>query len=547
MLTSIDIKNFILIESLHLSLGHKMSVLTGETGAGKSILLDAVAFALGAKADAKIIQTKAEQATVALSFNLKPDHPARAILAEHEIPADTELDFRRTISRDGKGKIFINDIPVSAQVAAAIGETLVEIHGQFDNQALLNAAKHLEILDKYAGNAKLLEKTAAAYAKLSAAEGELETMRADFAKARADEDYLRYNFDELQTLAPIRAGEESELDSTRRNLMQNEKASAAISDALSKLGHSPDKPLADAAAQLARVKDNAKIKSIIENLEAAETLINDAHAALEKLAPANDTRTLEETEARLFKLRELARKHRTTPDELPALLKNMKDTLANISNSDETLKKKEAEVEKLRAAFTRIAEDLSAARKKSALDLSAKVMAELAPLKLAAATFTVDISPAKPSARGIDSAAFTGATNFGGKPAPLAKIASGGEMSRFMLALKVVLLVSSYPITMIFDEVDTGISGATSNAVGERLSKLGTKMQTLVITHSPQVASFGDSHFKVIKTADTENKKTITEVMHLDAKTRVREIARIISNEKITAEALAAAEKLLKH
>ncbi|MDR1008632.1 MAG: DNA repair protein RecN [Rickettsiales bacterium] len=551
MISSLVIKNFILIEGLNLSFGHKTTVLTGETGAGKSILLDAVSFVLGAKADASLVMKGAEAASVAATFEVGAGHPALGVLAENGFAAENgEIIVRRVLGADGKGKAFVNDAPVSLGVLKSLGEHLVEIHGQFDNQSLLNPATHLAILDEYGGNRALVSRVRAAFSAWRELEKEAARLEDEFAAAKRDEDYLRYNHDELKSVAPV-AGEEAELDLKRRSLMSSEKAATAVSDACGKLmryGGVPEGFINDAIAQLARVSDLPGVKEAAAQLEVASAALGDAFERLSQMsAGGGGTATLEAVEERLFKIRELARKHRCQPDELAALLQTMAVRLESIDNSDEVLKVKRAEAEAAKASYMKVAGELSVARRAQAAELSARVMAELPPLKLEKATVEVRVSEAAASASGVDSAVFVGAANYGQEPGPLHKTASGGELARLVLAIKVVLLSSAPSLTMIFDEVDTGISGATAAAVGERLALLGSKMQTLVVTHSPQVASFGDHHLKVSKSFSEEKGRTITEVAQLDERCRVLEIARIISGDKITDEAVMAAEKLLKH
>ncbi len=561
MLTNLVIKNFILIESLELSFGHKLTVLTGETGAGKSILLDAVSFALGARSDTSMIKNGSDSMSVIASFDVLKTHPSIKLLLENEIISQSEVGesfeiiLRRTLNKDGKNKAYINDIPVSLSILKLIGDTLIEIHGQFDNQSLLNPATHLGILDNFAHDYNLKEECKLAYQKWQKSKKELAEIEANFAKAKEDEDYLKHNLSELEALNPQK-GEEEELNNKRHILMNSEKIITSIKDAfeyLSKYGDEPEKFVSNACYALERIPDDAKnenIKVIVSELDNVVSNISDAYERLGQILSENDgdTSTLEKTEERLFSIRELSRKHKVSPDELPEFMANLKHTVDNINNSDEVLKEKRQQTEKAKEDYLVIANKLSDVRSEYGKMLSNKVMMELPPLKLEKATFEVVVSREtdenKYSANGIDNVCFMGSTNFGATKNYIHKIASGGELARFTLAIKVVISDASVISSMIFDEVDTGISGATASAVGERLARLSKSIQILVVTHSPQVASFGNHHFKVSKYFDEDKNATITSVEQLSEPQRVNEIARIISGDKITPEAVSAAEKL---
>lgn len=564
MLTNLFIKNFILIEELQLSFGHKLTVLTGETGAGKSILLDAMSFALGARSDTSQIRLGADSSMVIASFDISPTHPAIALMLEHDIieksaiSQNTEVILRRTLNRDGKNKAFINDIPVSLSTLKLIGDTLIEIHGQFDNQSLLNPATHLGILDNFAHLAPQIEKCKSAYINWHELRQSRIKAEEEFAKAKEDEEYLTHNLKELTDLSP-KVGEEEELNSRRHLLMNSEKIITSIKDAfsyLSQYGDEPEKFITQSSSALARIPDDAKnesITTIISELDSAASSLSDAYERLDQILNAdgaNDTQTLEATEERLFTIRALARKHKVTPDELPAVTEHLQTLVANINNSDEVLNKKRADEQSAKLEYLNIAHTLSDLRKSAGVELGNRVMLELPPLKLERATFKVNITTAtdddeqKFTPHGIDSVCFMGSTNSGSKKGLIHKIASGGELARYTLAIKVVISDAATISSMVFDEVDTGISGATASAVGERLAKLSRTIQTLVITHSPQVASFGNYHFRVSKTYDESRGLTITSVDQLSEPERITEIARIISGDKITPEALSAAGKL---
>ncbi len=561
MLTNLVIKNFILIENLELSFGHKLTVLTGETGAGKSILLDAVSFALGARSDTSMIKNGCDSMSVIASFDVAKTHPSIKVLIEHDIVSESEVSdnfeiiLRRTLNKDGKNKAFINDIPVSLSILKMVGDTLIEIHGQFDNQSLLNPATHINILDSFARDEDVKEECRIAYQNWQKKKKELKEIEESFAKAKEDEEYLKHNLSELETLNPQK-GEEEELNKKRHILMNSEKIITSIKDAfeyLSKYGDEPEKFIANANYALERIPDDAKnenINSIVSELENATSNLSDAYEKLKQILSENDgdTSTLETTEERLFTIRELARKHKVTPDELPEFMLNLKKIVDNINNSDEVLNEKRKEELDAKQSYLDVANKLSDIRSEYGKMLSARVMTELPPLKLEKATFEVVVNKEtdenKFSSNGIDTVCFMGSTNFGTTKNYIHKIASGGELARFTLAIKVVISDASIISSMIFDEVDTGISGATAAAVGERLARLSKSIQILVVTHSPQVASFGNHHFKVSKYFDADKNTTVTSVEQLSEPQRVNEIARIISGDKITPEAISAAEKL---
>jgi len=550
MLDAISIGNFILIEKLDMELGAGLTVMTGETGAGKSILLDAVAFAVGAKGGSELVMNGRDTASVALTFSLPKDSPVRALLKENGIGGDG-LVIRRTMTALGKGRIFMNDVPVSVATAKEVGEELIEIHGQFDNRSILNPATHLGMLDSFGGLGAEALAVREAWRKFSEARSAREKAAAELEQAKKDEDYIRYNLEELGKLSP-KKGEEEELDAARRNAMSGEKISTAIGDASAKLyagGSAPEKFLTDCANVLSRLPEGAKsekISAIISNLEQAAALSADAGAALEQLAGASplDSRDIDKIEERLFKIRELARKHRVQPDELPAIAAHMAEVLKNLNNTDAALRSLIKAEDEAHEKYLSLAKVLSKKRAASANKLSAAVMAELPPLKLAKASFEVRLEPAEEGASGMDKAQFVGSTNVGSKSGLIHKIASGGELARFTLAIKAVISGGNEIGTMIFDEVDSGISGATASAVGDRLARLGAAVQTLVITHSPQVAAKGGAHFRVNKTYDEAAKLTFTTLAKLNSEERINEVARIISGDKITKEAVAAARQL---
>lgn len=546
MLASLSIRDVVLIDRLELEGAGNLSALTGETGAGKSILLDALGLALGGRAEAGLVRRGAEQASVTACFDVPKNHPARALLKEKDLPAADTLILRRTLSKDGRSKAFINDAPVSVQLLKETGALLVEIHGQFETQGLLDPATHRGLLDDYAGLTAETAKVGAAWQTWRGALARLEQAREEAKTAGAQEDYLRHSVAELEKLAP-QAGEEETLAAKRSLLLNREKMSSAL----------------EQAAQIIDGEDGlqsllGRVQTLLARLDAAslnETLAR-VHAEISELSYQVDSlrdgrgaENLAEIEDRYFALRESAKKHRCTSDDLPKLLEELAARLRLITHQDDALAALEKAVAEAKELYIRIAEKLSAARGKAALKMAKAVNAELPDLKLGSATFSVAVERAAQEAgwgpEGIDKVQFVTATNAGAAAGPLHKIASGGELSRFTLALKLILAETGSVPTLIFDEVDSGIGGATADAVGERLARLAEKYQVLVVTHSPQVAARAAHHWIVAK---SEQKGTvITRVTPLRAlQEREEEIARMISGAKVTAEARAAAAKLLE-
>ncbi len=549
MLTRLYISNIVLIEKLNLEFGGGLNVLTGETGAGKSILLDALSLALGARSDAGLVRHGCDTATVIAEFD-ETNSELRNILDENGIDFDGSLILRRTLSSDGKSRAWVNDVPVSIKTLKQIGDTLVEIHGQFANHALLNPIMHRGALDTFGktNNTKyneLLEKVRVNYNKYHAAEKRLHDLEQMLEKSASEREFLEHNVRELETLN-VKLGEEDELAAKRTIMMNAEKDAAILSEAIAALnsrGESIDSQIFSVAHILQRIKTepNPYSKQIDALYDAAQ-IISDV---TEQLSPTDvDVENLDAIEERLFAIRAAARKHRVSADELPAKLEQMSAELNAIENSDSELKKVSAELQQLKSAFDSSATELNAERKAVAKELRSRILKELPDLKLGGADFMVDITPTSPSIAGCDDVVFMIKTNPGMPFAPLHRAASGGELARFMLALRVVLANNDGAYTFVFDEIDTGISGATASAVGQRLNRLAETAQTLVITHSAQVAGFADKHFKISKT--TQNESTTTNVVEINGDDRINEIARIISGTQITPESLATAKTLIK-
>ena len=549
MLIDLSISNIVLIKKLNLQFGDGLNIMTGETGAGKSILLDALSLALGARSDIGLIRSGCDMATVTAEFDFVNDN-VKTILDENGIDYNDGLILRRTLSRDGKSRAWINDVPVSIKTLKQIGDELVEIHGQFESHSLLDATTHLSSLDEYAvlNNSNfvvVLRDTKNAYSDLYNAQKRFKELTEILEKSETEREFLEHNVSELRKLNP-QIGEEDELANARAKMMDAEKNAGILTDAIEVLknnGNSLDEQICSVAHILERIKtDPNPYSEHIDKLYDAAAIVAEIG---EQIHPENtNVEDIDSVEERLFALRAAARKHRCTVDELPNKLSQMETELNAIDNSDAELKRYKADVSRFTAVFNEHAKALSDLRKVAADNLRKQILIELPDLKLGSADFMVDIQSSEPSQNGTDGVVFMIKTNPGTPFAPLNKIASGGELSRFMLALRVALNNPNNKKTIVFDELDTGISGATASAVGERLNKLARNEQLLVITHSAQVAGFADKHFKISK--HCENDKTITTVDELIGEDRINEIARIISGAKITAESIATAKTLIK-
>lgn len=550
MLTNLIVSNIVLIEKLNLEFGAGLNILTGETGAGKSILLDALALALGARSDTGLVRHGCNNASVSAEFNAI-NKDIQQILDENGIEYDDNLILRRTLSNDGKSRAWINDIPVSIKTLKQVGDNLVEIHGQFANHALLNPATHRDTLDAFgvaniAGYSDLLAQVATTYSEFHAADKRIRELKQLLEQSAAERDFLAHNVDELNALN-VRVGEENELAAQRTAMMNAEKDAAILSDAadaLARGGEPLDAQIFSAAHILQRIKTEPN--PYAEQIDALYNAAQTVSQVMDCLIPKEiDTTTLDAVEERLFAIRAAARKHRVSADELPAKLEQMSEQLSAIEHSDNTLRHAQAEYDDKYAKFVSASNALTHARIDAANILRTQILSELPDLKLGNADFKVECTVAAPSAHGCDDIVFMIKTNPGMPFAPLHRAASGGELARFMLALRVVLATNDAAHTFIFDEIDTGISGATASAVGQRLDRLAKSSQALVITHSAQVAGFADKHFKISK--HSENNKTITNVTEITDDARINEIARIISGAEITPESVATARTLIKN
>lgn len=552
MLSELTINNVVLIDKLDLEFKSGLSVLTGETGAGKSILLDSLGLVLGNRAEVSQIRQGTEKLSVMAVFEGEgKKEEVSAFLKEYEIETDGELVIKRTLDKNGKGKIFINDQLISAKLLKEIGKFLVEIHGQYDNQGLLNPANHKSILDAY-GNYKDLKQTVKrCWQEYKQAEKARQEAEANIAQAKEDEDNLRHWVEELERIGTY-SGEEEELSQKRLELMNAEKLIDNLKAAYSSLNGNFDIVSALRQAQTAMEKANqivaGKYDAIVEILEQSRINAEEAQNEIEE-ATNNinlNQNELDKIEERIYALRSIARKHQVSVEELPEVLEKFKQRLNNLEMGEDGLQNLRQKEEQARLSYKEQAKELSSQRKATALVLDGKVMAELAPLKMEKAKFITQIEEQKPeewSEDGIDKIQFTVSTNPNSPQGPLNKIASGGELARFMLALKVNLAQTSNVSTMIFDEVDAGVGGATAKAVGERLARLAKDVQVLVVTHSPQVAASGNHHYKVEK--NTQQNVTTTQVRELNGIERQEEIARMLAGETVTQEARAAAKVLL--
>ena len=548
MLRGLDIRDMLIIDHLSLEFSSGLNVLTGETGAGKSILLDSLGFVLGWRGRADLVRSGQDQGEVSAWFDLGPSHPARAVLQEAGIPIEDELILRRVNTRDGRKTAWINDRRVSGEVLRAVSEHLVELHGQHDDRGLLDPKGHRDLLDTFGGHDDMLTTVSAAYRALRAAEKDLRTAESAQEELRAEEEFLRHAVDEFQELAP-EVGEEAELDSCRRLMQVAEKIRADIAHAAQALGREgAEGMMSDAMRWLDGAADAAegRLEEPLAALSRAMVELDDAAQGVEACLDALEfnPHDLELAEERLFAIRALARKHTVAPDELPTLAQDLIAKLDLLDMGAGGLKELNAAVAAAQAAYDEAAGVLSRARKSAAQALDLAMGAELAPLKMERAVFTTQVKDADPSATGVDQLDFVVATNPGAPAGPLAKIASGGELSRFLLALKVCLSRAGAQNTMIFDEIDRGVGGATADAVGRRLSRLAQDAQVLVVTHSPQVAALGDRHFQVAKQQSAD--MTLSRVDLLSDTARVNEIARMISGDTITTEARAAARTLIE-
>lgn len=553
MLSRLSIRDIVLIDRLDIDFAEGLAVLTGETGAGKSILLDAFALALGARGDVTLVRQGVEQGQVIAAFDLPREHPARALLKANDIAADDELILRRMQFGDGRTRAFINDQPVSVQVLRSLGALLVEIHGQHDDRALVDAATHRRLLDAFG----TLEKDAAEVENLwemrRTAQEAADAHRAEVERAKREGEWLRHSVDELDKLAP-QPSEETALADRRAMMMQAEKVSEDLREAFEVLGgaNSTIPALSSSVRRLERRATQAPqlVEPAVKSLDVALTALEEARTHLETaLRMADfDPQELERIEERLFALRAAARKFNVPVDELAALSKKYAADLLLIDAGEEQLKALDAAALAAQENYQKAALALSASRKKAVAKLDKAVNAELPPLKLERAEFSTEMTsdPAMAGPNGIDRVEFWVRTNPGTRPGPMMKVASGGELARFLLALKVVLADRGSAPTLVFDEIDTGVGGAVADAIGVRLARLAGGVQVLAVTHAPQVAARANRHYVISKDALEQGKRVATRVAEVAEERRREEIARMLAGAEITNEARAAAERLIK-
>ena len=557
MLLSLSIRDVVLIERLDLQFGAGLTTLTGETGAGKSILLDSLGLAIGARADTGLIRSGAEQAVVVASFSAGTGHPAHALLAEQGLDSGGDVLVRRIVGRDGRSRALVNDQPVSVGFLKKLAALLIEVQGQHEQVGLADPANHLALLDAFGVETGVRAETATTYKAWKTCAVKLAEAEKRIEDAAREEEFLRHAADELAKLNPV-AGEEEALAAERVRLQAGERRAEAIAAAVSELrpkdrrSSAPSTALRGAARALSRISVPAgqvnPAGPAMAAIERAEVALSEAEDLLERLAAGeeDDPRALEATEERLFALRAAARKHGVAVAGLPGFLGDLRARLRALDSGVADIAALKAESARLRAAYVAAAAALSELRDDAAGKLEAAIALELPPLKLDRARFVVErtlLAEPQWGARGADAVRFLIATNPGEAPGALDKIASGGELSRLMLAMKVVLAGGGPVGTLIFDEVDSGIGGATAAAVGERLARVAQDVQVLVVTHSPQVAARGAAQLRVAKRVADE--RAVTEVEPLDGAERREEIARMLAGEFITDAARQAAESLL--
>lgn len=552
MLVQLSIRDIVLIEQLDIEFSGGLSVLTGETGAGKSILLDSLALALGGRGEGGLVRNTVDEGSVTAVFELRDGHPVHRLLDENGISTDDGLILRRLQKKDGKTRAFINDAPVSVGLMKQVGSQLVEIHGQHDDRAMLDASTHRGLLDAHGGLEGEVTLTSNAWRAWKAAEKKLHTLQAEVEEAQREADYLRSSSEELKLLAP-EAGEESKLADQRQKMMKVEQVATDLAEANETLSGnaSPVTTISNLARRLERKRQQAP-ELIDETLEFLDSALNALYAAQNSLETAFhqthfDPQELEQSEERLFALRAAARKYNVAVENLPDLAVRMADNLAMLEDGQDRLSRLSAEVKSLREEYFRLAGALSHKRKQAGETLADAVMKELPALKLELATFIVhqESDEAHASASGIDALEFWVQTNPGSNPGPMRKVASGGELSRFMLALKVALADRGSAPTLVFDEIDSGVGGAVADAIGRRLARLSSAVQVLSVTHAPQVAAKASGHYLIAKSAVEGSDRVSTAVTPIVDEVRLEEVARMLSGATVTDEARAAAGKLM--
>lgn len=553
MLNSLSIRNVVLINALDLDMANGLNVFTGETGAGKSILLDSLSLALGARADSSLVRHGCREATVTASFTVGLSHPVGMVLSGHGFEFDGEVILRRVVSNDGRSKAFINDQPVSISFLKSVGDSLIEIHGQFASHRLLNPATHLETLDSYCGAEEAQTDCRRTFNHWQYKKKQRDDAERMLICTKKEEEFLRSAIEDLEQLNP-KIGEEENLVQRRSMLMNSEKIMSALNTSYAILGDETtgvERQLGQALTQLERANQLADgaLCSVLDTVGQAASLLADSLSELERETEKwGDISELPQIDDRLFALRDRARKHQVSISELSNLLVDLKNKLSCIEQGEDTIVSLRKEEEKARLDYITCAQKLSERRQVAAKDLDNAVKAELPALKLGKAVFKtelIDLPEDEWNEAGMNRASFWVSTNAGVPPAPLHKVASGGELARFMLALKVNLAKTDQMGILVFDEVDSGVGGATAAAVGDRLRQLSKMCQVLVVTHSPQVAAFGQTHYTVSK-KEVENNIVITQVEALTFDERLDELARMLSGEKTTQTARTMAQELLE-
>jgi len=551
MLARLSIRDIVLIDRLDIDFGSGLAVLTGETGAGKSILLDAFALALGARGEAALVREGAEHGQVIAAFEIGQDHPARRLIADNGLSGEDELILRRVQFADGRTRAFVNDQPVSVQVLRALGAALVEIHGQHDERAFVETATHRALLDAYGRIEADAADVADLWTQWRQREAAVQSHKAEVERAGREAEWLRHAVEELGGLAP-QTGEETTLAERRATMMQAEKVADDLRSTHDSVAgpNSPVPPLASAVRRLERraAQAPALIEPAVKAIDAALTALEEARLALQQALQVAeyDPQELEKIEERLFALRAAGRKYNAPVDELAALARRYESDLALIDAGAERLAVLAREAKEATARYRAAAQSLSAARRRTAQALAKAVNAELKPLKLDRAEFSTEITSESEGPAGIDRIEFWVRTNPGTRPGPLMKVASGGELARFLLALKVVLADRGSAPTLIFDEIDTGVGGAVADSIGVRLARLASGVQVIAVTHAPQVAARADRHYLISKDAMAKGKRVATRIAELAGERRREEIARMLAGAEITAEARAAAERLIR-
>ena len=547
MLRSLTIRDMVLIEAADLAFQPGLNVLTGETGAGKSILLDALGFVLGWRTRGDLVRAGARQGEAGAEFALAPDHPAQALLAEAGLPAGDTLILRRVVGADGRRQAWANDRRVTAETLRALADTLVELHGQQDDRGLLDARGHRLLLDAFAGVEALAAEVRDLWSARAEAAAALEAARAAAEAAARDADWVTHALDELDALDPS-AGEAAELDERRHRLRAAEAIRTDIVRAAEALGpEGAEAQLMQAARWLEGAAPRAEgaLDPTLDGLSRALDTLAEVTGGLDALLAdlGGGAQEIEAVEERLFALRDLARKHRVQPDDLARVTAELRARRLAIEDAGDAIARHAAALTETDRRYAEAAARLGAARAAAACALDARMAQELPPLKLGRAVFVTEVTPADPGPQGTERVRFTAATNPGASPGPIDRIASGGELSRFLLALKVCLSARASGLTLIFDEIDRGVGGATADAVGRRLAALAGTAQVIVVTHAPQVAARAAHHWRVGKHADGTRPRT--EVLPLSPEARREEIARMLAGDVVTDAARAAAEALI--